>query len=278
MANKVWFVTGASKGLGLSLVKKLLQQGFRVAATSRKKDSLIQEIGNSANFLPLEVDLSNAGSVANAVKATHDRFGSLDVIVNNAGYGIGGAVEELSNEEIDQSFSINVLGVINVSKAALPYMRAQHSGRIINIASIAGFTAATGWSVYAATKFAVVGLSEVMAQDLQSLGIKVTVVLPGAFRTSFLSQDSLVIASNKIEDYKDVHASHERYFTMHGTQIGDPEKAADVFIKLAEHPEPPVRLFMGSDSYNRAQQKIDLLIKDMETWKALTMETDYEQH
>jgi NAD(P)-dependent dehydrogenase (short-subunit alcohol dehydrogenase family) len=274
--SKVWFITGASKGLGLSLVKKLLKQGYKVAATSRKKQSLEKEIGANDNFLPLEVDLANVTSVEKAVKSTHTKFGSIDVVVNNAGYGIGGAVEELNQKEIDDSFSINLFAVINVSNAVLPYMRAQRSGRIINISSIAGFAPATGWALYAAAKYAVVGLSEVMAQDVQELGIKVTVVLPGGFRTSFLSNDSLVLSQNKINDYKEVHATHQRYLGFHGAQIGDPEKAADVFIKLAELPHPPVRLFMGSDAYSRAQQKLDSIAKDMETWKDLTMETDFK--
>jgi len=274
--SKVWFITGASKGLGLSLVKKLLQQGNRVAATSRKKESLEKEIGVNNNFLPLEVDLANVTSVEKAVKFTHSKFGSIDVVVNNAGYGIGGAVEELSQKEIDDSFSINLFAVINVSNAVLPYMRAQQKGRIINISSIAGFAPAQGWAMYAAAKYAVVGLSEVMAQDVQELGIKVTVVLPGGFRTSFLSSDSLVLSQNKINDYKEVHATHQRYLGFNGVQIGDPEKAAEIFIKLAELPDPPVRLFMGSDAYNRAQQKLDSIAKDMETWKELTMETDFK--
>jgi NAD(P)-dependent dehydrogenase (short-subunit alcohol dehydrogenase family) len=274
--SKVWFITGASKGLGLSLVKKLLQQGYRVAATSRKKESLEKEIGANDNFLPLEVNLADVTSVEKAVKSTHSKFGSINVVVNNAGYGIGGAVEELNKKEIDDSFSINLFAVINVSNAVLPYMRAQRSGRIINISSIAGFAPAIGWALYAAAKYAVVGLSEVMAQDVQELGIKVTVVLPGGFRTSFLSNDSLVLSQNKINDYKEVHATHQRYLGFHGLQIGDPEKAADVFIKLAEHPNPPVRLFMGSDAYSRAQQKLDSIVKDMESWKELTMETDFK--
>ena len=274
--SKVWFVTGASKGLGLSLVKKLLQQGYRVAATSRKKESLEKEIGANDNFLPLEVNLADVTSVEKAVKSTHNKFGSINVVVNNAGYGIGGAVEELNQKEIDDSFSINLFAVINVSNAVLPYMRAQRSGRIINISSVAGFAPVIGWAVYAAAKYAVVGLSEVMAQDVQELGIKVTVVLPGGFRTSFLSNDSLVLSQNKINDYKEVHATHQRYLGFHGAQIGDPEKAADVFIKLAEHANPPVRLFMGSDAFSRAQIKLDSIVKDMETWKELTMETDFK--
>lgn len=276
--KKVWFVTGASKGLGLSLVTKLLQQGYRVAATSRNKDTLLKAVSNgtSGSFLALETDLGNPQSVTGAVKAAHDAFGRLDVIVNNAGYGIGGALEELSDEEIHESFSVNVFGTINVIKAAMPYLRSQRSGHIINISSIAGFAAATGWSVYAATKFAVVGLTEVLADDVRSLGINATVVEPGAFRTSFLTKDSLVIAKNSIDDYEDVHASHARYFKMDGEQAGDPDKAADIFIQLAENPKPPVRLFLGSDAYNRATQKLDLIRTGLEEYKDITTSTDYQ--
>ena len=245
--KKVWYITGASKGLGLTLVKKLLSKGYRVAATSRFANTLTEAVGQfEANaFLPLEVDLTNSKSIQQSIEHTNKFFGSIDVVVNNAGYGIGGNVEELTEQEIADSFNINVFATINVTKHALPFMRAQKSGSIINISSIAGFAAATGWGMYAATKFAVMGFSEVLAEEVKPLGINVTVVAPGAFRTQFLNSESLVLSENTIADYQNVRDSHARYSTMNGQQAGDPEKAADVFIELAETPAPPGSFIYG---------------------------------
>jgi len=274
--KKVWFITGASKGLGLSLVKKLLDEGYLVAATSRNSASLVHAVGSHSNFLPLQVNLANEQSIITAINSTVTAFGRIDVVVNNAGYGIGGAIEELSSKEIYQSFDVNVFATLLVIKSVMSQLRIQKSGHIINISSIAGFAAATGWAVYAATKFAVVGLSEVLAEDVKEFGIHVTVVEPGAFRTNFLSADSLITAENPIAEYKGVRASHAKYSNMDGTQLGDPEKAAAVFIDLAENPNPPVRLFLGSDAHNRATDKVALLQKDLQDWKAVTISTDFE--
>jgi NAD(P)-dependent dehydrogenase (short-subunit alcohol dehydrogenase family) len=274
MNNKqVWYVTGASKGLGLALVKKLLSEGYRVAATSRNISSLTQALGTAENFLPLEVDLGNDASVAASMKATHEKFGSIDVVVNNAGYGIGGAVEELSRKEVADSFDVNVFATITVMQKAMPYLRAQRSGHIMNIASVAAIAGAVGWAVYAAAKSAVIALSDVTAQDVKSLGIKITAVAPGAFRTQFLSQESLALSENKIDDYQDIRASHTRYLEMDGKQIGDPVKAAEALIKLSLMPEPPVLLFLGSDAYTRAFGKLNTMIGQLEQWKDISDST-----
>ncbi|MBT33917.1 MAG: short-chain dehydrogenase/reductase [Thalassobius sp.] len=275
--KKVWFITGASKGLGLSLVNKLLKEGYKVAATSRSAENLKKAVigANEANFLPLEVDLTNTDSIKEAIQTTNSKLGSLDVIVNNAGYGIGGTAEELSDEEIMQSFEVNVFATIKVIQHALPILRKQGSGHIINISSIAGFAPASGWAMYAATKYAVMGLSEVLAEDVKSLGINVTVVAPGAFRTEFLTKESLVFSEEKIDAYQTVRDSHAKYLTMDGKQNGDPDKAASVFIQLAESENPPVRFYMGSDAYNRALSKIDLLKTELEENKSTSFATDY---
>lgn len=275
--KKVWLVTGASKGLGLSLVKKLIASGYHVAATSRKSQTLADAAGifDEKVFLPLEVDLTSEKSINEAVGKTVAHFGKIDVLVNNAGYGIGGAVEELSQQEIKDSFDINVFAVIRTMQSVMPYFRAQKSGNIINISSIAGFAAATGWAMYASAKYAVTGLSEVMAEDVKELGIKVTVVAPGAFRTEFLEDSSLVFAENKIDGYQAIRASHGKYATMNGTQLGNPEKLAQVFIDLAEHQDPPVRLYLGSDAYHRAKEKIRVLSKELESNKDISFSTDF---
>jgi len=274
--QKVWFITGASKGLGLALAKQLLAAGHKVAATSRNTAGLTEAVSiKSDAFLPLKMDLGSDHSVAAAIEQTHLTFGRIDVVVNNAGYGIGGSIEELTDRETRDSFDINVFGTINVIRHVLPVMRQQGSGYIINISSIAGIAPATGWSVYAAEKHAVIGLSEVLADDVRPLGIKVTVIAPGAFRTNFLNADSVVLSKKKLDAYAGIRASHDRYVKMSGNQAGDPEKAARVMIALSEMQEPPVYLLLGSDAFSRAFTKLDLLASTFKQWEALTRSTDY---
>ncbi|WP_316829561.1 SDR family NAD(P)-dependent oxidoreductase [Pedobacter aquatilis] len=274
--KKVWFVTGASKGLGLSLVNQLLKAGQFVAATSRNVNDLIAAVNsNSEKFLPLAVNLSDEISVEQAINAAIAEFGRIDVLINNAGYGIGGSIEELTDEETRTAFDVNVFGTINVIRKASPHLRAQRSGHIINIASIAGIAGNTGWSVYSAAKAAVIALSEVLAEDVKAFGVKVTVVAPGAFRTSFLTADSLVLAKNPIAEYEDVRAVHQKYLQMDGVQVGDPEKAAAAMISLASMPTPPVRLLLGDDALQRATAKTQALTKEYQDWKAITISTDY---
>lgn len=262
--KKIWFITGASKGFGLSLVKQLLQGGHKVAATSRNLNELIQAVGSVAgnNFLPLEVDLGNEDSVGCAIHQTKSEFGRIDVVINNAGYGIGGSIEELTDSETRENFEVNVFGTLNVIRMVMPYMRHQQSGHIINISSIAGITGNTGWAVYAATKFSVIGLSEVLAQDVAEFGVKVTVVAPGAFRTNFLKPESLTIAKHPISEYTAVRNIHDRYLQMDGKQAGDPEKGAAAIIALAEMENPPLYLLLGEDAYDRAMAKLIRLEKE----------------
>ncbi|MBB5394115.1 SDR family NAD(P)-dependent oxidoreductase [Mucilaginibacter sp. AK015] len=261
--TKTWFITGASKGLGLSLVKQLLASGQNVAATSRNLAQLVIAVGSTAdNFLPIEVDLANEDSVGCALHQTKKAFGRIDVVINNAGYGIGGSIEELTDKESRDSFDVNVFGTLNVIRMVMPYMRYQKSGHIINISSIAGFAPGVGWSVYAATKFAVEGLSTVLAEDVREFGVKVTVVAPGAFRTSFLTPESIVIAKSRIDDYQAVGASLERYLGYHGQQAGDPEKAAAAIINVAYQDNPPLHLLLGADAYDRAMAQLEKLDKE----------------
>lgn len=264
MANtKTWFITGASKGFGLALVKQLLAAGQKVAATSRNIAELIKAVGiTSPDFFPVEVDLTDEDSVGCAIHNTKKTFGRIDVVINNAGYGIGGSIEELSNEETRDNFDVNVFGTINVIRMVLPYMRYQQSGHIINISSIAGFAPGTGWSVYAGTKFAVEGLSTVLAEDVREFGIKVTVVAPGAFRTSFLTPESVTIAKNQMEEYTAVRASMDKYLSMDGQQAGDPEKAAEAIIRVAQMENPPLHLLLGGDAYDRAMAQLEKLEKE----------------
>lgn len=277
MKSKVWFVTGASKGLGLSLVKQLLSKGYRVAATSRNSADLSKVItADSAHFLPLTVDIGNETSVANGIQQTITQFGSIDVVVNNAGYGLAGALEELSDKEARSNFDVNVFGSLNVIRQVMPHLRGQRSGHIFNISSIGGFTGQfPGFGIYCATKFAVQGLSESLAAEIQPFGIKVTIVSPGYFRTSFLDS-SLGVPAQPIPAYENVRqmqSVHQQ--TINGNQMGDPDKASDVMIQVAERQEPLMHLFLGQDAYDLAYGKIDSIEKEMASVEALATATAF---
>jgi NAD(P)-dependent dehydrogenase (short-subunit alcohol dehydrogenase family) len=286
--NKVWYITGASQGFGLSLVRQLLAAGYRVAATSRDAAKLQKAVTTTANtsatpateisgdsFLPIEVDLTDAESIRRSIEQTAAVFGTIDVVVNNAGYGMEGTVEELNLQKMRDIFEINVFATIEVTKYALPYMRQQRSGHFINIASVAGFVGAPGWSIYSATKSAVIAFSEVLALDVSELGIKVTVVGPSGFRTGFLTTGSLVSTESQIADYQAVTKARARYAAMDGQQEGDPEKAAALFIGLGEDPEPPLHLWLGSNAVNRAGEKIETMRSELERWKTLSESADF---
>lgn len=278
--KKVWLVTGASKGLGLTLVKKLLLEGNSVAATSRNISELSTLAGNeSENFLPLEVNLVNEESVSKAVADTIQKFGKLDVVVNNAGYGQLGTLEELTDKEARQNFDINVFGTLNVIRHVMPQFRAQKSGHVINISSIAGFLGAfPGWGIYNATKFAVAGFTEALAVEAKSLGINSTIVYPGYFKTNFLLPGSLNLAKNPISAYKEARDLEVWHDTQAiGNQPGDPEKAAETFIKLAEMENAPLHFFMGSDAFGMAKNKIEILQADLSANEQLSLSTDFSK-
>lgn len=276
--SKVWYVTGASQGLGLTLVKKLLKNDYRVAATSRDAHALSQAVGliDKDRFLPLAVDLNNLDCIDESIQQTLGTFGRIDVVVNNAGYGMAGTVEDTAEQDIRNIFNVNVLATIDVVKSVLPVMRRQRSGYIINIGSIAGFVGAPGWSVYSATKAAIAAFSEVIALDVKEFGIKVTVVEPSGFRTGFLTQNSLALISTKIEGYEAVKKTQDRYLSSHGKQAGDPYRAAEIFIELAGNPEPPMHLFLGNDAYDRASKKLADMSGELEQWKSITVGADFK--
>lgn len=275
---KVWFVTGASKGLGLSLVQQLLAQGYAVAATSRSKEDLKKAVGEQDGFLPLTVDLNSEASIQKSIDETVIRFGQIDVVVNNAGYGLAGGLEELSDAEARKNFDINVFGTLNVIRKVMPYLRAQQSGHIFNISSIGGFIGTfPGFGIYCATKFAVEGLTEALSAEIKSFGIHATVVAPGYFRTQFLSTGSLVVPEKPIEAYKEVRESQAFHQNiMDGNQIGDPDKAALAMIQIAETKNPPLHLFLGTDAYDLAHNKINSIRQELEDWKSVTVSTAFE--
>ncbi len=276
--SKVWYVTGASQGLGLTLVKKLLENGYRVAATSRDAHTLSQAVGliDKDRFLPLAVDLNNLDCIDESIQQTLAAFGRIDVVVNNAGYGMTGTLEETPEQDIRNIFNVNVLATMDVVKSVLPVMRRQRSGYIINIGSAAGFVGAPGWSVYSATKAAVAAFSEVIALDVKEFGIKVTVAEPSGFRTGFLTNNSLALISSKVEGYEAVKNTQDRYLSANGQQPGDPGRASEIFMELAESPEPPMHLFLGNDAYKRASKKLSEMSAELEQWKSITIGADFK--
>lgn len=278
--NNVWFVTGASKGLGLVLVQSLLAAGHRVAATSRSTSELTRAIGPASDrFLPLQVDLVDESSASNAVRAAHAHFGVLDVIVNNAGYGQFGTVEETSDLEARRNFDVNVFGVLNVLRAVAPYLRAQRSGHVFNIASIGGFVGGfAGWGIYCATKFALAGLTESLAADLEPFGVHVTLVYPGYFRTNFLAGDSMMRPANPIAAYEAARLSEAQHTgAIHGNQPGDPAKFAVALMQAHALAKPPLHLFLGTDAAARVDAKLKAVEVALHTHRALSESTDHDK-
>ena len=277
--KKIWFVTGASKGLGLLLVQQLLAQGYRVAATSRNADELRRAVGTGTpeTFLPLHMHLTDEASVAQAIAATVAAFGRIDVVVNNAGYGLIGSLEELTDAEARQNFDVNVFGLLNVLRQATPQLRAQQAGMVFNLSSIAGFAGGfPGFGVYCATKFAVTGLTEAYAAEVARFGIRATVVLPGYFRTEFLTAGSIATPQAPIAAYqevRDTQAAHQEQ--INGQQPGDPAKAVALLIAVSEAEQPPLHLFLGADSYHLAGQQIAAVQQDLQQWEAQATATDF---
>lgn len=277
-AKKVWFVTGASSGLGLSLVKKLLSNGFRVVATTRNIPSLIEEVGGpSSSFLPLEVQLTDQGSVQSAVETSIAHFGRIDVVVNNAGYAQIGTLEELSDQEARENFDVNVFGALNVIRAVMPHLRKQRSGQIFNISSVGGlYGSFAGWGIYCSTKFALAGFTEALAEEAKEFGVKVTVVYPGYFRTNFLGKGSVRTPKNPILEYTSARQSEMAHLnSISGSQPNDPEKSADVLISMSNEENPPVHFLLGVDTIDLLNAKNILVNTDVEKWKAFTLSTAF---
>lgn len=276
--EKTWFITGTSQGIGLILVKQLLEKGYNVAATARNVEALKKAVGiSSPQFLPLEVNLVNEKSVSQAIETTIAQFGSIEYLVNNAGYGLIGGIEESSDAEVRANFDVNVFGLLNVTRAVLPYMRKAKFGHIINLSSVFGLVAGAGWGIYCGTKFAVEGLSEALAQEVKPFGINVTIIEPGYVRTNFLNSTSLLTVANPINDYTAIREGVNAHQNdIPGNQPGDPKKVADLILQVTQNPEPPLRLLTGSDAYGFANYKIDSLKTEIEANKELTFSTDFK--
>lgn len=277
-AAKVWFITGAARGLGLAMARQVLAQGHRVAATSRNLAGLRKALAEGGErVLALEVDPVSEPAIQAAIEQTIARFGRIDVVVNNAGYGQQGAIEALSDAELRRNLEVNVFAPMHVLRHVLPHLRRQRGGHIFNIASIAGFDGGyAGWGSYTAGKFALAGLTETLAAEVAELGIKATVVYPGPFRTEFLTRDSMATARQSIADYKEAQASLDLHVnTMDGRQAGDPDKLALMLLQAASVAEPPLHLFAGRIANELAEQKMASVRKDMEAWRGASDATDF---
>jgi NAD(P)-dependent dehydrogenase (short-subunit alcohol dehydrogenase family) len=274
---KIWLVTGASKGIGLALVKLLLAKGQKVAATSRNASDIADKItDHQENLLAITVNITHSEEVAASVAKVIAHFGRLDVIVNNAGYSIYGSVEALSDQEFRQAIDVNLFGTVNVIRAAMPYLRQQRSGHIINISSVAGYRGYGNSPSYAAAKFAVRGLSESLAEEVKEFNVKVTMVAPGFFRTSFLDKGDQLIGKKRIAEYH-VDRLVNVLKKMNGHQKGDPEKLAAAIIQITEETNSPVHLLMGPDAYEIVSEKFKADMNEIELWKALTISTDLDE-
>lgn len=273
---KTWFITGASRGFGLRIAKLALEQGDNVVATARRAEAVIEALGNRERLLALPLDVTNEAQAKAAAAAAVEAFGGIDVLLNNAGFGLLGAVEEASAEDVERVYRTNVFGLLNVTRAVLPVMRAQRSGRILNISSIGGYRGAAGFGVYSSTKFAVEGLSEALHAELAPLGVHVTVVEPGYFRTDFLDATSLTVSGGEIEDYADTAGRVRRIAAdlNHG-QPGDPDKLAQVLVDFADAANPPVRLPLGSDTVAAIEAKHVADAEIVAKWRAVSVSTDF---
>jgi NAD(P)-dependent dehydrogenase (short-subunit alcohol dehydrogenase family) len=274
----VWFITGASRGFGLEITRAALGRGDQVAATARHPEAIteaIREPGTALLTLPL--DVTDADQAAAAVSAAVARFGRIDSLVNDAGRGLLGAVEEVSDAEARAVFDVNVFGLLTVTRAVLPVMRAQRAGKIINISSSGGFIGRPGWGVYCSTKFAVEGLTESMGQELAPLGIQVTAIEPGGFRTNFLDDSSLATARARIDDYAATASAARQWAkqTNHA-QPGDPAKAAQVIVDLACRKSLPERIQLGADCFTAVAQKLGRTERDQARWREISTSTGYD--
>jgi NAD(P)-dependent dehydrogenase (short-subunit alcohol dehydrogenase family) len=273
---KTWFITGASRGFGALVTERALARGDAVVATARNPQAIIDRFGEHPNLLGLTLDVSNEQQAVAAARAAIDRFGRIDILLNNAGFGLMGAVEEATAAEVEAVYRTNVFGLLTVTRAVLPHMRAARSGLILNISSIGGYRAGPGFGVYSSTKFAVEGLSESLHAELAPLGIHVTVVEPGYFRTDFLDSSSLSVSPTEIADY-DATAGKVRTIAegLSHNQPGDPAKLAAVLVAFVDAPNPPVRLPLGSDTVAAIEAKHASDAAILAEWRTVSVSTDF---
>lgn len=276
-SSKVWFITGASRGFGVQIARDALSRGDRVVATARQPKAVEDALGRHDNLLAVALDVNDEAQVAAATAAAIARFGRIDVLLNNAGYGLLGAVEESSGREVEQLFATNVFGLLSVTRAVLPHMRGQRSGHVINISSIGGYASYPGWGVYCATKFAVEALTESLAYELAPLGVHATVVEPGFFRTEFLADNSLVKTASVIDAYAETVGEMRTLMAgANGKQPGDPKKLSTAMLQLVDVAKPPVRLPLGTDTAAKLREKNRVVEQELAQWESVVLSTDHD--
>jgi len=273
MQQQVWFITGTSSGFGEAFARYALAQGHRVVATARdprKLDALVALAPERVLALPLDVTL--AGAAQNAIDAAYERFGRIDVLINNAGYGVIGAVEETSDAALRAIMDTNFFGAVDVMRAALPRLRAQRSGAVVNLSSLGGQLSMAGFGAYSASKFALEGISEALALEMAPFGVKVLIVEPGSFRTNLAGAAMLQLPENGAYDQT---AGATRAFArgMHHTQPGDPAKAAAAIDQALRAEHTPLRLQLGQDAVDMVRDHAATLLRDLEAWSALAADT-----
>ena len=272
--NAVWLITGCSTGFGRELARLLLRAGRRVVVTARDAATL-DEFASAENALVAALDVTLPAQVADVVQRAEARFGRIDVLVNNAGFGYLSAIEEGEDAEVRAMFETNVFGLANMTKAVLPGMRARRSGHIVNLSSVGGLVGFPGIGYYNATKFAVEGLSEALAKETAPLGIKVTIVAPGPFRTDWAGR-SLKTPRVAIADYaQSAGARRAMIQGRSGSQPGDPIRAAEAILRAVESPEPPLHLLLGRPAYEFTAAKFKEFTTEMEKWREVSLGTDF---
>jgi NADP-dependent 3-hydroxy acid dehydrogenase YdfG len=272
-----WLITGCSTGLGRHLAEAVLKKGFNVVVTARDLDK-VRDLGSAfkANALTVALDVTDRAQVTAAVKRAEEHFGGIDVLVNNAGFGYRAAVEEGDEAQVEALFATNFFGLVRMTKAVLPGMRARRSGTIVNLSSIAGRRSAPGSGYYSASKFAVAGMSDALRKEVGPLGVRVIVIEPGAFRTDF-SGRSLTGSSTKIADYDGTAGPRRKgNDKSHGTQAGDPARAAQAMIEAVALDNPPFRLLLGTDAVAGASAELDAQRQELETFRSLSTGTDFQ--
>lgn len=267
--SKTWFVTGSSRGLGRSIVDAALAHGDTVVATARDPGVLPPH----PRMIPLALDVTDAAAATRAIATAVDKVGRLDVVVNNAGRGFLGAFEEQTYDELASQLDLNFWGTVHVSRAALPILRTQRSGHLVNITSVGGRAGAPGLSGYQAAKFAVEGFTEVLWHELKPLGVKVTAVEPGGFRTDWAGAS--MAWATPIEDYAAIRAWRETVSKRAGYELGDPARAARAILALVDLPDPPLRLPLGSDAYAFLKLTYESNLAELERTKEITLSTDF---
>jgi NAD(P)-dependent dehydrogenase (short-subunit alcohol dehydrogenase family) len=277
-SSRVWFITGTSTGFGRLLAQELLRRGNRVIATARdiaKVEDLVHQYPATARALTL--DVTNPAQIESVAQQAIAAFGHVDILVNNAGYGLNGAIEEVSEEEFEPMFQTNIYGLIRTTRAFLPHFRQRRTGQIFNLSSVSGLIGGAGWGFYNATKFAVEGFSEALAGEMKPLGVHVTVIEPGPFRTDFLGRSGK-LAAKEFPEYKDTAGKARDYLkTQAGKQPGDPQKAVEAIIAVADSPAPPLHLILGKIALIRFRDKLALWQKEIAAWEPVTVGSDFPE-